>query len=96
MERRHDYYTIDFTGMKDWRDIYPKIKKSMDFPDYFGENLDALWDCLTDCFCHQNTIIIKGICSLSKTMQGYLTKICETFEEAQEKYPEDFKIRYVD
>ena len=51
---------------------------------------------LTDCFCHQNTIIIKGICSLSKTMQGYLTKICETFEEAPEKYPEDFEIRYVD
>ena len=24
------------------------LKKILDFPDYYGENLDALYDCLTD------------------------------------------------
>ena len=96
MERKHDYYTIDFTGMKDWREIYPRIKKSMDFPDYFGENLSALWDCLVDCFSSRNTITIKGVKSLSKTLQEDIAEILVIFERAQTRYPEDFEIRYED
>ena len=25
-----------------------RIKKTLEFPDYYGENLDAFWDCITD------------------------------------------------
>ena len=28
--------------------IHRHLKKLLDFPDYYGENLDALYDCLTD------------------------------------------------
>lgn len=27
------------------------IKEALDFPDYYGENLDALYDCLCDLNC---------------------------------------------
>lgn len=33
------------------------IKEKLDFPDYYGENLDALFDCLTE--MDRKTIIIK-------------------------------------
>ena len=96
MEMEHYSYTVDFTDLKNWRKIYPLIKKSMDFPDYFGENLSALWDCLTDYTCSQNTITIKGVKSLSQSLQQDIEEILAIFERAQTRYPEYFKIRYED
>ncbi|HRI00944.1 MAG TPA: barstar family protein [Saprospiraceae bacterium] len=29
-------------------DFYQQIKSALSFPDYFGDNLDALYDCLMD------------------------------------------------
>ena len=29
-------------------ELHSYLKKKMKFPDYYGENLDALFDCLTD------------------------------------------------
>ena len=30
------------------RALYPRISKAMYFPDHFGKNMDALFDCLCD------------------------------------------------
>lgn len=30
------------------RAFYPRISKSLHFPDHFGKNMDALFDCLCD------------------------------------------------
>ncbi|MBQ6864967.1 MAG: barstar family protein [Clostridia bacterium] len=44
-------YTVDFKDLKDYMDLHHRIKESMEFPQYYGCNLDALWDCLTDLIC---------------------------------------------
>ena len=41
-------YTVDLKGVKDSFDMHRIFKESMNFPYYYGHNLDALWDCLTD------------------------------------------------
>lgn len=41
-------YVIDFKGVKDIYGIFEIIAKAMNFPDYFGYNWDAFWDCITD------------------------------------------------
>ena len=41
-------YTINFTDCKYIYDIHQAIKTGLDFPDYYGENWDAFWDCITD------------------------------------------------
>ena len=41
-------YTLDFSTIKNWDEFHKIIKNELDFPDYYGRNWDACWDCLTD------------------------------------------------
>ena len=41
-----DLYTIDFTNVRYYLEMHRVIKEAMDWPDYYGENWDAFWDCL--------------------------------------------------
>lgn len=38
---------IDFTDIGDYEDFYAQLKEKLTLPDYFGDNLDALFDSLT-------------------------------------------------
>ncbi len=38
---------IDFTDIGDYEDFYAQLKVKLTLPDYFGDNLDALFDSLT-------------------------------------------------
>ena len=37
-------------------ELHEFLKKQLEFPDYYGENLSALWDCLTDLLPEEVTI----------------------------------------
>ena len=39
-------YVIDFSNIEYYRDIHYTLQESLDFPDYYGCNWDACWDCL--------------------------------------------------
>ena len=41
-------YVVDFTNVKYYLEMHAVIWKSLDFPDYYGCNWDAFWDCLSD------------------------------------------------
>jgi len=38
---------IDFSNIGDLDDFYEQLKEKINLPDYFGNNLDALYDVLT-------------------------------------------------
>ena len=44
-----DALLVDFDGrkMKTLSTFYRRIAVELEFPEYFGNNLDALWDCIT-------------------------------------------------
>ena len=40
--------TLKLDKFSKMEELHSYLKKKMKFPDYYGENLDALFDCLTD------------------------------------------------
>ena len=38
---------IQGSKLKDKNVLHQILKQELNLPDYYGENLDALWDCLT-------------------------------------------------
>lgn len=38
---------IDFTDIGDFEDFYTQLKEKLTLPEYFGDNLDALFDSIT-------------------------------------------------
>lgn len=79
--------TIDFTKCKYFGDIHKVIKNTLNFPDYYGENLDALWDCLQD-YCDYDLIYLYGIRELSEEWEDYIQKILSVFNMLKEINPD--------
>ncbi len=48
MDENTDLYILDFTNVKYYSEFHTIIMESLDFPDYYGRNWDAFWDCITD------------------------------------------------
>ena len=54
-------YTIDFTNVKYYLEMHGVIWKALNFPDYYGCNWSAFWDCLTDMYGDPIHIEILGL-----------------------------------
>ena len=48
---------LDFSGCRYVYDVHSEIKNALDFPDYYGGNLDALHDWLTDDYGSEAVLI---------------------------------------
>lgn len=76
----------DFENIEVLHDV---LKDKLDFPDYYGRNLDALWDCLTGWVDLPLTLVLKNF-EFSNTLLGsYADDVLEVLQEAQE---DEFKI----
>lgn len=42
------YITLDAAALKEKEEIHEFLKDALDFPEYYGNNLDAFYDCLTE------------------------------------------------
>lgn len=80
---------IDFSDCRYVDDIHGKLKTSFGFPDYYGKNWDALWDCLRDFVLSEESpreVVIRGIDQMPKDLQDYFQKANQIFRELEMKY----------
>ena len=80
--------TIDFTDCKYMIDLYEEMAEALGFPEWYGKNLDALWDCLTGIIEVPVEVHFKGIERLPEDLQEGALEIFEIFVKAEKKYGE--------
>lgn len=73
---------LDFREVRYYQEIHRIIKEALDFPEWYGENLDALWDCLTDCIDEEElNIEIFGFENIQKRFPQVAEKLLQIFRE---------------
>ena len=82
-----EYITLDFTGCRYLGEIHQRLKEGFGFPEYYGENLVALWDCLSY-YCDNNLhVYIRGLSDLPEEFNEYISKMIEVFDDVHEETP---------
>ena len=78
----HFNYTVDLSGAHDYDSLHKTLTQGFHLPYYYGGNLDALWDCLTD-------LVLSGEVKL--TILHF-----ETVERLDHDYAQDLYEVFVD
>lgn len=72
-------YYINFSTITDNDSLHNKINACLSLPDYYGRNLDALYDCLTD---YRNCkIYLSGMKYLLR-LGEYGNSVLKVFQDA--------------
>ncbi len=76
---------LDLTGCKDITELHKRIKSSLDFPEYYGENLDAFWDCINR-DCDVDFVVVIGVASVSQSLKSTVKQILEMLDANKEEW----------
>lgn len=74
---------LDCREMRSKREAHEYIAQTLGFPGYYGKNLDALYDCLTE-FCRDTLIVVRYASALEASLGEYGTNLLNTFKDAEE------------
>lgn len=78
---------LNFSNCKYIGEIHIELKNKLNFPEYYGKNLDALWDSL--CYYTNDELIIKisGFDNIENLFEDYSSKIKGVFQKVSGNCP---------
>lgn len=77
---------LDGREMRDRAATHDYLKEQLHLPDYYGRNLDALYDLLTECG-EERTILLNHKDEMETQLGRYAEALLDTFQVAAEKNP---------
>ena len=99
MYQYKELYTIDFTNVQSYLELHFIIRKALDWPDYYGCNWDAFWDCLTNMVGRPVHIEIIGLDVIERKFDNAARTMIETLKEFKhyddDEYVNDIQIEIV-
>ena len=94
-----ELYTLDFSKVNYINEVHQIIKDEIDFPDYYGMNWDAFWDCLTDMVGDPIHIELVGMERVQNIFPRHAKIILDILKELKhwnnDKYKDQIKIEIV-
>lgn len=77
---------LDGDKITDRKILHNTLAESLDFPDWYGRNLDALYDCLTD-FHEETEIRLLHGTALMENLGNYALLLFKVLHEAAKDNP---------
>ena len=74
--------TLDAAMLRERLPAHDYLKEALALPDYYGRNLDALYDCLTEL----DETEIQFV-NLDAAGDSYFSRVLSVFQEAREENP---------
>ena len=72
---------LDGRSVTDCEDLHHQMENVLNFPEWYGGNLDALYDCLTE-LMEEVDIRILHMDALKSTLGNYADKLLQVLEDA--------------
>lgn len=92
-------YTLDFTNVNHYLEMHFVIRQALDFPDYYGCNWSAFWDCLKDMYGDPIHIEIIGLEVIERKFGDSASKMIEILKRfkhyANDRFSNNIKIEIV-
>ncbi len=77
--------TLVFSGIKSYWELHEYLKEVFQLPEYYGHNMDALWDCLIYSFEFPTTIVLSNLSKISKALNEEVQIMLELFRDLETK-----------
>ena len=80
------YALIDGSVISSMEEIHRALSEQLTFPDWYGNNLDALHDCLTELDEETVIAVLRGD-SLAEALGIGYVRLCRVLSDAAEENP---------
>lgn len=80
-----NHFRLDFKGIDSLLGLHHYFKQVFSLPDYYGNNMDALWDCLACCYDENTEIELKNIADLPADMEPVVRIMLELFQDLHDE-----------
>lgn len=85
-----DELHLDMSGVVDERTFHEYVSETLGFPGYYGRNLDALWDCITDDAQSSmpERLVVEGLAHLERRLPGLHDNLVDCLREYAREFPD--------